>query len=408
MSMSLVPMTAGLPDFLKELGGYQDDGMSNGIAVRAPKISFTTDKKWTVTEEGATRILETVVEQNGNKFVVPQPSVNVVIVAASSTLTKAWYEKAYQPGSFEAPDCFSNDGKVPAPGVSKPQCSNCAACPKNAFGSHPTTGRGKACSDRKLVVVCWDGAPDKLMTFNVPTMSLNALRKIDADLRNANVPMQSVMMQLNFDNNANYPVVQISALGFVDKGTATRLMEAATSEEVTAMLREVDYDAPGAVPETVVPQNTIQFGGAQSAAEDGTTGSSAMAQGQSANSGGEAPAGTGQRRKRRTAAEMQAARQAEIDASNQPTQQTVQNVVQQTLVQEPTNAVPTQVELLQQQLAAALAAQGAPPSNVAQMVQREVVQEPVTQQTEVMQSTANVDTSSAPKTVLDLLAKWKS
>ena len=84
---NLIAVSAALPDFLKEVGGYQDEGMSSGIAVKAPKLGITTDKKWTVTEDGDTRILETVVQHNGQNVVIPQPTVNLVIVAASSTLT---------------------------------------------------------------------------------------------------------------------------------------------------------------------------------------------------------------------------------------------------------------------------------------------------------------------------------
>lgn len=245
MSNNLIVVSDKLPDFLREMG-YVDEGLADGIAVRSPKLSVTTAKEFTITKEGKTQILE-------------QRSIRCVIVAASNTLTKAWYEKAFVPGSTEAPDCFSNDGKVPAAGCAKPQHSNCAGCPKNAFGSHPVTGRGKACGDRKLIVLVWENDPETLLTFNAPTMTLANLAKLNTELKSAGVPLQSVLVELTFDPGVTYPVVKLSAVGFVDKGTVLRLKALADSDEVKQMLREVDYEAPveGA---PVVPQNTIAFG----------------------------------------------------------------------------------------------------------------------------------------------------
>lgn len=247
MSNELIISTgANLPDYLREEGvGYVDEGLADGIAIRSPKLSVTTAKEFTITKEGKTQILE-------------QRSVRVVIIASSNTLTKAWYEKAFVPGSTEAPDCFSNDGKVPAAGVSKPQHTNCASCPKNAFGSHPTTGRGKACGDRKLIVCVWEGDPETLMTFNAPTMTLSNLAKLNSELKSANVPLQSVLVELSFDPGVTYPVVKLNAVGFVDKASLLRFKSLADTDVVKAMLREVDYEAAEAAP--VVPDNVIKFG----------------------------------------------------------------------------------------------------------------------------------------------------
>lgn len=261
MSNQMITYSEALPDFLKEAGGYRDEGMAAGIAPKAPKLSMTTGKQWTITDEsGVTIALQTeVTDGQGRKQAIPASSVRGVIIASSGTLTKAWYEKAYVPGTNAAPDCFSNDGKVPAPGVAKPQCTNCAQCPKNAFGSHPVTGRGKACGDRKLIVLALDSMPDKFATFNVPTMSLQSLAKIDGQLRSSNIPLQSVMMEFSFDQAVSYPVVKIGAIGFIGKEHFEKFRAAADTDEVSQLLREVDYEAP-AETAPVVPNNQIAFG----------------------------------------------------------------------------------------------------------------------------------------------------
>lgn len=263
MSNDIIAVTTGqLPAFLQEMGGYTDSGLSAGVAPKAPKVGITMAKQFTITRDGQTMQLPPAVRQDGNGNNIAVHVFRCVIVAASSTLTKAWYEKAYQPGQTEAPDCFSNDAKTPAPGVAKPQCTNCANCRKNAFGSGQN-GRGKACADRKMLVVVWENEPKTLMGLNVPTMSLNNLRRIETELKDHNLPLQSVMMELSFDQAVLYPVIKISAVGFVDRETALRLRDAAESDEVAMMLREADYDLPEEAPqaEPPVPNQTVVLGG---------------------------------------------------------------------------------------------------------------------------------------------------
>lgn len=418
MSTDLITFSTDVPAFLQEAGGYRDEGLGAGIAPKAPKLSVTTSKQWSITE-------------NGQTIILPSQTINGVIVASAQTLTKAWYEKAYTPGSNVAPDCFSNDGKTPAPGVAKPQCANCATCPKNAFGSHPVTGRGKACGDRKMVVVALETMPDKLATFNIPTMSLGSLREIDGRLKTNNIPLQSVMMQFSFDPGVVYPVAKIGAIGYIDKTNFERFRELADSDEVSALLREVDYDPASepAAQQPVVPNNQIAFGtggqqqiqqqvqqaptitpaeqavldakkayeAAMAAAAGGasagiiqqasTTGTGMLQQVQNigntltagAASSGQAhtiaqtSAPTG--RKRRTKAEMEAARAQAAQQQQQPAQQQTQQPAQQT-------------DMLTQGVASAL-----------QQTQVQQVEQPAVQQTPA---------AGGQPDVLALLSKWQT
>lgn len=443
---NLIPAQGGgLPDFLKELGGYQDEGLGAGIAPKAPKLAVTIDKHFTITKDGQTVMLQDVLKNaQGQDVAVPAQMVRCIIVAAAANLTKAWYETGYEAGKTDAPDCFSNDGKTPAPGVAKPQCSNCAACPKNAFGSNPVTGRGKACSDRKIIVVVWEGDPDTLMTFNVPTMSLSSLQKLDSELRAANIPMQSVLVGLTFDQSVTYPVVKIQALGFVDKETTLRWREAAGTNEVSMLLREADYDQPQqAAANSPVPNNQIAFGNSTGGQGDADTQQAANAQvqqtagqgaqtqvGGNADGAGAAPAAA--KRTRRTKAEMEAARAAA--AANGTQQTTTVNVdpdaVRQTEAeiaaeqqaeearrQQHTNTAPVTEDDEEAALLAQLEAARARKAQQQQQQQQQTtaasnpVQDAVAQQ---QQQTAGqvqepiVQSSASTGNVMDLLNKWKS
>lgn len=314
--LTLLQTNGQLPDYLRELK-YEDSGLGAGIAPRAPKLGVTTAKQWTITKDGQTMILPP--DEKG------QYKVRGVFVASGETITKAWYAKAFVPGSTEAPDCYSNDGKIPVAGCKAPQHANCAQCPKNAFGSHPVTGRGKACGDRKLTVFVWEGLPGELLTFNIPTMSMQNLRKYDMELRNANIPIQSVMVELTFDPGILYPVVKIAALGFVDKQNAVHLIEKSRSQEVADLLREVDYeDQPDAPPPAAtVPQQTIQLGQAAPETYPPETTQQQQAQTLQTNVNTTLPVDPPKRR-RRTKAEMEAARAAEEAAEAAARQQALQ------------------------------------------------------------------------------------
>ena len=253
MSQDLIQVSAQLPAYLQQQKLiYKDSGLGAGIAARAPKLGISTDKRFTLNKDGSTTFLT--------------DKVRVVLVASASTITKAWYAKGYTPGSTDAPDCFSLDAKVPAPGCAQPQSTNCATCKKNAFGSHPVTGRGKACGDRKMVVLVWEGEPTTLMTMNFPTMSMNALKSLDTKMRESNIPLQAVLVEMSFDPMFTYPVLKLNPVGFVDEATATRLLEASDSQEVAELLRETEHtveevEKPKAE-EPVVPQTVVQFGAA--------------------------------------------------------------------------------------------------------------------------------------------------
>lgn len=418
MSQEMITYSTSLPDFLKEAGGYRDEGMAVGIAPKAPKLSFTTGKQWTITDDGQTVMLQaTVTDGQGRSQTIAAQNVRGVIVASSGTLTKAWYEKAYVPGTNAAPDCFSNDGKTPAPGVAKPQCANCAMCPKNAFGSHPVTGRGKACGDRKLIVVALDSMPDKLATFNVPTMSLQSLANIDGQLRSKNIPLQSVMMEFTFDPAVTYPAVKIGAVGFIGKEHFEKFRQAADSEEVRQLLREVDYDVPAETQASVVPNNVIAFGSGQSSAAQTAV----------------EPKEPELTPKQKAAAQLKAqlaALEAEEDDDETTTtlepQQVTQTQQQQTQTTDVLGgaqantagntgngaAAPVQRKRrTKAEMEAARLAEAAQQSGAGNALEQGVAQtlnmEPE-QQTQVQQEAPAVQTTAGAPNVLDLLSKWQS
>jgi hypothetical protein len=82
-------------------------------------------------------------------------SIDVIILA--SPVERLYYTSRYDPTKPEGPACFAlgptlSDLK-PNPASSSPQHSQCVGCPKDAWGSAAGGGKGKACSEKRRLLV---------------------------------------------------------------------------------------------------------------------------------------------------------------------------------------------------------------------------------------------------------------
>lgn len=117
-------------------------------------------------------------QNNGEEVAKFRDNLDVVILGVEppgALMVKAYYEKGYQVGSKEPPDCASDDGIAPASYVSKKQSQTCASCPMNKFGSAISKASGKptkACRDAKrLWVKLADGNTINGQPFKEPPFS---------------------------------------------------------------------------------------------------------------------------------------------------------------------------------------------------------------------------------------------
>lgn len=106
---------------------------------------------------------------------VPENKLNVIVIA--STHANLYYEGDYDEKNPTNPVCYaySEDGEdmVPHPKSSKPQHTDCASCPWNAWESDPKGGRGKACKNtRRLALIPADTTVEDLQTAEIATMQL--------------------------------------------------------------------------------------------------------------------------------------------------------------------------------------------------------------------------------------------
>jgi hypothetical protein len=185
--------------------------ISEGISASFPILSFR-GKVWRTKYRGEEINHLLPPAAAGLPSPGPVPSLNVVIVHASPTVSKIWYEGTYSEGDNEAPDCFSVNGKNPDPASPKKQAELCATCPRNLWGSKtlPSGKPGKDCQDgKRLVVVPADDMANELfggpMLLRVPPGSMQNMDSFNRQLLQHGHKFFTVKTMLSFDPEVAYP-----------------------------------------------------------------------------------------------------------------------------------------------------------------------------------------------------------
>jgi len=83
------------------------------------------------------------------------------VVVVASIHENQYYKDRFDPNTPQPPVCYafgeSANELAPHPEASEPQAPSCAECPKNAWGSDPAGGKGKACKNvRRLALIAAD------------------------------------------------------------------------------------------------------------------------------------------------------------------------------------------------------------------------------------------------------------
>lgn len=194
--------------------------------------------------------------KNGEKILIKKPgedepagSIEVVVLDISPRGNKSariFYSAGYEEGNAEKPDCYSNDGEVPAGDAKAPQASKCAVCPKNVKGSAATAQNPerKACSSTKRLAVATSDALDDPMLLRVPGDSIVPLSEFINVIKNRGVPNSyGVVTKIGFDYTVAHPKLTFKPVGFVNAAQYAAAGDVAKSDVVQAIL---GHDATGA------------------------------------------------------------------------------------------------------------------------------------------------------------------
>jgi hypothetical protein len=178
--------------------------------------------------------------------------LKTVIVGANPAVTKTFYGKAWDPNDeATGPDCYSNDGKVPAPDAEKPQSDGCALCPHNQWGSKisPNGQKIKACADqKKLAVVAGDDPDGPVYLLQVTPAALKELNQYQRELSLRGIPPEVVFTILSFDTDASFPKLKFSFGGFLDPQTQAVVDGLFGTEKVREVTGEVIDALPAPAP----------------------------------------------------------------------------------------------------------------------------------------------------------------
>ena len=191
-------------------GQQAADDLSGGITGGYGLIKYR-GKVWSIQYQGNSVNL---MRDDGDG---PRGSIDVVIVRANANLSKTWYENGWDESNSNPPDCASANGVTPDNGVPKKQATVCAMCPRNAWGSAPNGGKGKACGDhRRLAVVPLTdltnehfGGP---LLLRCPAASLQDMAAFDARYKQLGYPYFTMGIKISFDPQESFPKFQFAAI----------------------------------------------------------------------------------------------------------------------------------------------------------------------------------------------------
>lgn len=203
-------------------------------SAKFPVISIANGR-FHVKREGVT----TLITRIKNKPSDPEePASYIDMVVLNLQKAKTFYATGYTPGSEAKPDCFSNDGVNPDAGAEDPQCSTCALCEHNAWGSGTNekgeATKGKACSDNLRLAVASPSDLDDAFMLRVPPNSLKNFAEVSKWLSSKRVPVNGAVIRISFDT-AKVGTMLFSAIGGLDTETYAKANALKNSELVLSI-----------------------------------------------------------------------------------------------------------------------------------------------------------------------------
>lgn len=253
MSNIIVPDTFKGPVAGVFQGQDAGDDLSGGITGGYGLIKYR-GKVWSIQHNGNTL---TLMRDDGDG---PRGSLDVVILKANPVLSKTFYENGWSEDNNNPPDCASVNGIVPDAGVPKRQSATCATCPKNAWGSAPNGGKGKACGDHRrcAVVPLTDlrnetfGGP---MLLRCPAASLQDMASFDSRYKGMGYPYFTMGIKIGFDAAESYPKFTFQAIRPLTEEEGKVVLEMRASDETARVLCE--GTAPVAPAAVAAPQGAF-------------------------------------------------------------------------------------------------------------------------------------------------------
>lgn len=175
---------------------------------------------------------------NGKEVAIKEErSLNVVIVAASSKVSRTFYAGVYKKGQSGPPDCWSPNGDFPDASIENPQSKSCTTCPQNIKGSGQGDSRACRYSQRIAVVLDNDIGGD-VFQLTLPATSIFGegeagkwpLQMYAKMIGSKNVPITAVVTEMRFDTASATPKITFKPVRFLEANEIAVAIEQGKSE----------------------------------------------------------------------------------------------------------------------------------------------------------------------------------
>ena len=175
---------------------------------------------------------------NGKEVAIKEErSLNVVIVAASSKVSRTYYAGVYKKGQSGPPDCWSPNGDFPDASIENPQAKSCATCPQNIKGSGQGDSRACRYSQRIAVVLDNDIGGD-VFQLTLPATSIFGegeagkwpLQMYAKMIGAKGVPITAVVSEMRFDTASSTPKITFKPVRFLESNEMAVAIEQGKSE----------------------------------------------------------------------------------------------------------------------------------------------------------------------------------
>ena len=203
----------------------------------------------------------TLIDASNAEIPVPtfDPAIGVyldaVIIGSNPHKSRVYFSGQYDPNAEGVrPDCFSDNGVAPSTAASSPQSPTCAACPQAVWGSK-ISAQGKkipACSEKQKVALLIPGM-QTLFLLAVPPNSHSYLSEYVQKAMGSQVNIADVITRISF-----VPGIQgtltFKAQGYIDEPTAVLRQAAYAEKKIDALVGKNDVPRTAGQVRSTPPQ----------------------------------------------------------------------------------------------------------------------------------------------------------
>lgn len=187
-------------------------------------------------------------------------SIEAIILA--SPVERLYYTTRYDRENPSGPVCFAmsttSTGMKPNAASTEPQSATCANCPKDLWGSAPNGGKGKACAEkRRLLIMPADSVTSvsnvklsEVAALRIPVTSVKGFATYLQSITTVTKrPLSTVITKISVVPDAKTQFkVQFDFVKVVDDMDIVRALIGRVDDEIAAAMiqntADVDVDAP--------------------------------------------------------------------------------------------------------------------------------------------------------------------